>query len=153
MRRSGRASVATSQSFASRPSRSSRSEPPPSWAAWPLAHSVARTGLTWSGTRGAGGIAPRSTVSEEEVAPPGLVARVGQVRREERVDVAARLLRRPQQPHARLLREAAALAVVAGLAGGHEVVPGVAGGAGGGGGGGGGPGGRPGAGGVGGGGG
>src|SRR3990172_6563765 len=100
MRRSGRASVATSQSFASRPRR--------------------------SGTRGAGGIAPRSTVSEEEVAPPGLVARVGQVRREERVDVAARLLRRPQQPHARLLREAAALAVVAGLAGGHEVVPGGA---------------------------
>ncbi len=66
-----------------------------------------------------------SVVTEEEIVAPGLVTRVGQVRREERVDVAARLERRPLQAHARLIDELAALAMVAVLARGNEVVPGV----------------------------
>src|SRR4051794_9531790 len=75
---------------------------------------------------GGGSRNPRSLVAaEEEVGPPGLVALVRQVGREERVQVAARLERRPQQPNARLLRRLAALAVVARLARRDEVVPGV----------------------------
>ena len=57
---------------------------------------------------------------------PGLVALVGEVRREQRVEVAARLERRAEQPEARLLERLAALAVVARLAGGDEVLPRVA---------------------------
>ena len=63
--------------------------------------------------------------AEEQVGPPGLVAVVGEVRREQRVQVASRLERRPEQPDPRLLGRLAALAVVARLAGRDEVVPGV----------------------------
>jgi hypothetical protein len=48
---------------------------------------------------------------------------VREVRREQRVDVAARLERRAEQPQPGLLERLAALAVVAGLARGDEVLP------------------------------
>ena len=69
---------------------------------------------------------PRSVPTQEQVGAPRLVALVGEVRREQRVDVAARLERRPVQPQPRLLERLAALPVVARLAGGDEVLPGVA---------------------------
>ena len=50
---------------------------------------------------------------------------VGQVRGEQRVDVAARLERRAEQAQARLVEQLAALAVVARLARRDEVLPGV----------------------------
>src|SRR5688572_16674322 len=62
-------------------------------------------------------------VPDEQVVAPGLVARVRQVRGEQRVDVTARLERRAHQPHPRLLREPPTLAMVAVLARRHEVVP------------------------------
>src|SRR4051812_40622435 len=67
----------------------------------------------------------RSVAAEEEVAPPGLVVLVREVRREERVDVAPRLERRPDEVHPHLIEELPALAMVAGLAGRDEVLPGV----------------------------
>src|SRR5687767_8278082 len=69
--------------------------------------------------------ADRSVAPEEQVAPPGLVPLVHEVRREQGVQVAPGLERRPEQADARLFRCLAALAVVARLAGGDKVVPGV----------------------------
>ena len=69
-------------------------------------------------------ILPPGSVAEEEVGAPALVAVVAQVGREERVDVAARLERPPGQAEPGLLEQLAALAVVAGLAGRDQVVPG-----------------------------
>src|SRR3990172_2753866 len=128
--RSGRASVATSQSTTCRPSSSSRTPPPTRYAAWPLRHSVDSTWLTGAGAlTGANGsielVLGRSVLAEEEIVAPGLVARVGKVRREQGVDVAARLERGVQQAHARLIHQPATLAVVAVLARRDEVVPGV----------------------------
>ena len=74
--------------------------------------------MAWTGP-------PPLVAAEEQVVPPGLVAFVGEIRREQRVQVAARLERCPEQADARLLRRLAALAVVARLARSHEVVPGV----------------------------
>ena len=68
--------------------------------------------------------APRLLVAaQEQVVAPGLVAVVREVGREHRVQVAARLERRAEQPHASFLGRLAALPVVARLAGGDEVVP------------------------------
>src|SRR6266550_2409794 len=68
----------------------------------------------------------RSVPPQEQVVPPRLVALVREVRREQRVDVAARLERRTMKSEAHLLEEVAALAMVARLAGRDEVLPGVA---------------------------
>src|SRR6188508_2291923 len=62
-------------------------------------------------------------VPDEQVVAPGLVAWVGEIRREQRVHVATWLERRAQQAHPRLIHEAAALAVIAVFARSHEVVP------------------------------
>ena len=128
---SGRASVARSQSSpapaerrcraASRRRRTPRGRPPTA------SRGVADRGRDRAGdqVRSVAG-APAGVASvpaQEQVRPPGLVALVGEVRREHRVDVAARLERRPVQPEARLLERLAALAVVARLAGGDEVLP------------------------------
>src|SRR6187397_404502 len=67
----------------------------------------------------------RSVSTQEQVRPPRLVSFVRQVRGEQRVDVVARLVRRTVEPEPRLLERLAALAVVARLAGGDEVFPGV----------------------------
>ena len=83
-------------------------------------------GIAVAGTRaGVAGAAARasrrrrlrrpSVRAEEEIVAPGFVARVGEVRGEERVHVAAWLEGRTQQAHARLFGQAAALAVVAAL--------------------------------------
>ena len=64
-----------------------------------------------------------SVLAEEEIVAPGLVARVVQIRGEERVHVAARLKGWPLQSHAGLIDELAALAMVAVLARRHEVIP------------------------------
>src|SRR3972149_1971474 len=100
--RSGRASVATSQSTTGRPSSPSRTPPPTRYAAWPLRQRVSRTCVTGAGARlgPSGSIEPslgRSVLAEEEVVAPGLVARVGKVWREQRVDVTAGLERSAQQ--------------------------------------------------------
>jgi hypothetical protein len=71
------------------------------------------------------GARPR-VAAQEPVRPPGLVAVVRAVRREQRIDVTARLERRADESHPGLLEELAALAVVTALAGRDEVVPGVA---------------------------
>ena len=124
-----------------------RSRGPSRWALGPGARRAAtrrrrtrrgRCAWSWSRTartvgghdlgearRGVAGRRPRvpSVPAEEEVAPPGLVPDVLEVGREQRVDVAARLERRPDEAEPRLLGRAAALAVVARLAGGDEVLP------------------------------
>src|SRR5438876_8772829 len=71
-------------------------------------------------------VSARSVATEEEVRPPGAVAVVGEVRREQRVEVAARLEGLAEQADPGLVRRLAALPVVARLAGRDEVVPGVA---------------------------
>src|SRR5262249_25968969 len=73
--------------------------------------------------RGLRGTHPESAPAEEEVRPPGFVAGVLEVRREPRVDVAARLERRPEEPDPGLLGRPPTLAVVARLACGDEVLP------------------------------
>src|SRR6185369_11008939 len=67
----------------------------------------------------------RSVPAQEQVRPPGLVVLVGKIWREHRVDVAARLERWPGQPESGLLEGLTALPVVARLARGDEVLPGV----------------------------
>ena len=64
-----------------------------------------------------------SAGGQEQVIPPRLVAGIDEVRREQGVDVAAWLARRAQQAHPCLVHGLAALAMVAGLARRHEVVP------------------------------
>ena len=75
-----------------------------------------------------GGVGHRDALvpAEEEVVPPRVVAVVLEVRREQRVEVAPRLERLAHEPEPRLLERLAALAVVAGLAGGDQVLPAVA---------------------------
>ena len=88
-----------------RPSSASRTEPPTTYAAWPCAHSRAMSARTEAGAsivrcgiRARHRAEPtrrvRLVAAEEQVRPPGLVALVGEVRREQRVQVAARLERR-----------------------------------------------------------
>src|SRR5262245_66478700 len=64
----------------------------------------------------------RSVPTQEQVRPPRLVALVGEIRREQRVHVAARLERRPVEAEPGFLDRLAALAVIARLAGGDEVL-------------------------------
>src|ERR1035437_5185736 len=127
--RSGRASVVRSQSAGSRPRSASRKQPPTTYAAWPPCQRVASRSATGVGTSGLGpplgasaGPGPRS-VAKEKVRAPALVAVVAQIRCEDGVHVTARLHGSVRQPELRLVEQIAALAVVARLAGGDQVVP------------------------------
>src|SRR4029079_502878 len=64
-----------------------------------------------------------SVPPQEQVRPPRVVPLVGEIRREERVDIAARLERVLVQPQTRLVEGLAALPVIACLARGDEVLP------------------------------
>src|SRR3954447_21871464 len=72
------------------------------------------------------GRSPPSVATQEEIRAPRLVAIVAEIRREQGVDVAARLEWWPQEVKPGFVERLAALAVIARLARGDEVLPGLA---------------------------
>src|ERR1035437_7879162 len=128
--RSGRASVVRSQSAGSRPRSASRRQPPTTYAACPPRQRVVSRSATGAGISSWGSLAASSpprpaSVAKEKVRAPALVAFFAQIRGEDGIDIAARLDRSARQPELRFVEELAALAVVAGLASGDEVLPAV----------------------------
>ncbi len=86
-------------------------------------HAAAHRCPVAEGLRDAGIRADGSVGRQEQVVPPRLVAGIGEVGRELRVHVAARLVGQAQEAHAGLVGQPPALPMVAVLAGCHEVVP------------------------------